>query len=113
MARPRSTGARLTITDAATGVVTYNWGTADTNTAGDYEAEVEVMWNDGKPETFPNDSYWEVTISRRHRMRPGRLADDHPTERAARRRLARVATPTAKPKRRRWGTTKQEGWKRA
>lgn len=50
------------ITNAAGGEVTYNWGTADTATVGSYEAEVEVMWNDGKPETFPNDSYWEVIV---------------------------------------------------
>ena len=51
------------ITNAAAGEVTYNWGTADTNTVGNYEAEVEITWNDGKPETFPNDSYWDVVIT--------------------------------------------------
>jgi hypothetical protein len=62
------------ITDAANGEVTYAWGTADTNTAGAYEAEVEVLWNDAKPETFPggpsggdegttNTSYWAITIT--------------------------------------------------
>lgn len=50
------------ITDAAGGEVTYSWGTADVDTAGTYEAEVEITWNDGKKETFPNDSYWTVTI---------------------------------------------------
>lgn len=56
-----------TITNAAGGEVTYAWGTADTNTAGEFEAEVEIIWNDGKPETFPGGpaggSYWEVTIT--------------------------------------------------
>lgn len=51
------------ITDAAGGEVTYTWGTADVATAGDYEAEVEVVWGDGKAETFPNDSYWDITIT--------------------------------------------------
>jgi hypothetical protein len=59
--------AGAAITNAAGGEVTYNWSTADTNTAGAYEAEVEVTWNDGKSETFPNGptagNYWEVTIS--------------------------------------------------
>lgn len=55
------------ISNAAGGEVTYAWGTADTDTVGDFEAEVEVTWNDGKAETFPGGpaggSYWEVTIS--------------------------------------------------
>jgi hypothetical protein len=59
-----------TISNAAGGEITYNWGTADTNTAGDYEAEVEVLWNDGKPETFPGgqngtddaSGYWPIRI---------------------------------------------------
>jgi hypothetical protein len=59
------------ITDAANGEVTYAWGTADTNTAGAYEAEVEVLWNDAKPETFPggpsggdnSTAYWSITIA--------------------------------------------------
>lgn len=50
------------ITNAAGGEVTYTWGTADTNTVGTFEAELEILWNDGKAETFPNDSYWDVSI---------------------------------------------------
>lgn len=56
------TRGSATISNAATGEVTYTWGTADTNTASDYEAEIEIIWNDGKPETFPNDSNWEVSV---------------------------------------------------
>jgi hypothetical protein len=44
------------------GQVTYSWGTADTNTAGLFNAELEVVWSDGRAETFPNDGYWEVEI---------------------------------------------------
>jgi len=51
-----------TITSASTGVVTYNWGTADARTAGAYEAEIEIIWANGTIETFPNDSYWDVTV---------------------------------------------------
>ncbi len=51
-----------TITSAIGGEVTYNWGTADTRTSGPYEAEVEIHWANGKVETFPNDSYWDVEI---------------------------------------------------
>ena len=52
-----------TITTPASGLVTYSWGTADVNTAGEFEAEMAIVWNHGKEETFPNDSYWEVTIT--------------------------------------------------
>ena len=55
------------ITNAAGGEVTYNWGTADTSEFGAFQCEVEVLWNDGKPETFPGGpaggSYWDVTIT--------------------------------------------------
>jgi hypothetical protein len=45
------------------GQVTYSWGTADVATAGLYDAEIEVLWNDGKAETFPSGSYWTVLIT--------------------------------------------------
>lgn len=59
-----------TISNAAGGEITYSWGTADTSLAGDFEAEVEVTWNDGKTETFPSGvngtddatGYWPVRI---------------------------------------------------
>ena len=50
------------ITSAAAGEVTYSWTAIDTNTVGSYEAEIEVIWSDGKAETFPNDGYWDVEI---------------------------------------------------
>jgi hypothetical protein len=50
------------ITSAAAGEVTYTWGTADLDTAGDYEGEFEVVWNDGKAETFPSADYIEITV---------------------------------------------------
>ena len=50
------------ITSAAAGEVTYNWGTAVLE-VGTYQAEIEITWADGKAETFPNDSYWEVVVT--------------------------------------------------
>lgn len=66
----RSAGAGATkisrgtalVTNAAAGEVTYSWTAADTNTAGDYEAELEVQWTGGKVETFPNDGYWDISV---------------------------------------------------
>jgi hypothetical protein len=55
------------ITNAAGGEVTYSWGASDTDTIGNYEAEVEIIWNDGKAETFPGGpgggNYFAVTIT--------------------------------------------------
>lgn len=55
------------ITNASGGEVTYQWGTADTATAGTYSAEVEVIWSDGRSETFPGGptggTYWPIVIT--------------------------------------------------
>jgi hypothetical protein len=74
--RPEAGGAAkinrgtATITDAVNGEVTYNWIAGNTDTAGSFQAQVEVIWSDGKPETFPSgpggtddgSGYWTVTI---------------------------------------------------
>ena len=33
------------------GIVTYEWVTADTDSTGEMEFEVEIMWPDAKPQT--------------------------------------------------------------
>lgn len=50
------------ITSAAAGQVTYTWGTADLDTVNSYQAEFEVVWNDGKAETFPSDGYISISV---------------------------------------------------
>lgn len=52
----------MTILDAALGRVEYAWVTADTDTAGIYEAEVQVTFSDGLIETFPNDGHHRVEV---------------------------------------------------
>lgn len=44
----------MTITTAASGRCTYEWQTGDTATAGTYNAEFEILWDDGTIETVPN-----------------------------------------------------------
>lgn len=48
--------------DPAEGIVSYQWQAADTDTAGDYEAEFEVTFSDGRVATFPSDGYISVKV---------------------------------------------------
>jgi hypothetical protein len=50
------------IVDAATGVVRYDWLSADTATPGSYIAEWEVTWGGGKKQTFPTGTYHTVDV---------------------------------------------------
>jgi len=54
--------AAATVTDAANGVVQYNWQAADTAAAGFYRAEFEVTYADSTVETFPNYEYININI---------------------------------------------------
>lgn len=66
MRNSRGTGSTLvgsaTIVNASAGQVRYDWDPADTALVGDYEAEFQVTYSDGKIETFPNDGFLEVSI---------------------------------------------------
>lgn len=55
----------MTVIDAPTGVVEYAWHANDTDTTGEYNAEVEVDWG-GTPteyQTFPSKGYFAISIS--------------------------------------------------
>lgn len=54
--------AAATVVDAAGGSVKYAWAASDTDTAGRYRAEWEVLFADGRRETFPNAGYLEIEI---------------------------------------------------
>lgn len=45
------------------GRCTYAWVDGDTDIAGKYKAEVEVMWSNNKPETFPSTGTFTVKIN--------------------------------------------------
>ncbi len=49
-------------TGSSTGVVTRDWVTGDTGTAGTIMVEVEVTWPGGAVQTFPADDYLRVEI---------------------------------------------------
>lgn len=53
----------MAIINAATGVVEYAWGATDTDTAGDFNAEVEVDWGAGETQTFPSKGYFAISIT--------------------------------------------------
>ena len=53
----------LVITATGQPTVQYNWLTADTVTAGQFEAEFRVVYTDGTIETFPNSGYIAVRIT--------------------------------------------------
>jgi Rib/alpha/Esp surface antigen-like repeat protein len=49
--------------DVKNGIVIYRWAPADTDTVGDFQAEVEVTYPDNTVETFPGCGYIGVRIS--------------------------------------------------
>jgi len=56
--------APAVITDAASGNVRYDWQVGDTANSGTFYAEFEVAFPDDKVETFPNDGYLRIIITR-------------------------------------------------
>ena len=53
------------IVTAGTGRVRYEWNSSDgdTNTADEYEGEVQVTYANGKIQTFPNDGHLPIVIT--------------------------------------------------
>jgi len=58
----KTVDAPATVTNAVAGEVEYRWAVGDTDDPGTYNAEWEVLWADGTPETFPTVDYDHVVI---------------------------------------------------
>lgn len=56
--------AAAQIATAVDGIVRYEWGAADTDTPGSYDAEFEITHPDGSYETFPDTGYISIRIAR-------------------------------------------------
>lgn len=57
--------AAAEIGDPATaGIVSYAWAAGDTDTEGEYDAEFQVTFAGGAVQTFPNDSYLRIRVTR-------------------------------------------------
>ncbi len=57
-----SRAAASIVTATGTPTVKYDWQEGDTALFGNYVAEFEVTYLDGTVETFPNDSWIDVSI---------------------------------------------------
>jgi hypothetical protein len=54
--------ATATVVAATSGTVRYDWIAADTDTAGDYQAEWQVTDSAGRKRTFPTVGYITITV---------------------------------------------------
>ena len=55
--------AAVVVTATGTPTVEYQWQDGETANAGEYQAEFEVTYTNGKIETFPNDEFILVKIA--------------------------------------------------
>jgi hypothetical protein len=63
-ARSAKVAAAAAVENAAGGIVRYDWGSGDTDTARpDFRAEFRVTFADSTTETFPGRGYLTVEIS--------------------------------------------------
>lgn len=53
-----------TIIDGAGGIVEYQWVTGDTDTIGKFKGEFQVTFADSTIETFPNNTYTKIKITK-------------------------------------------------
>jgi len=56
-------GSMGAVGSAVNGRVKYNWTSSDTDTAGIYEAEIQITFSNGKIRTIPSKGYFIVDVS--------------------------------------------------
>lgn len=56
-------GSMGAVGSAVNGRVKYSWLAADTDTAGTYEAEIQITFSNGKIRTIPPDGYFTVEVT--------------------------------------------------
>lgn len=52
----------MTVANAVQGIVQYDWVSGDTDVAGTYLINFKVIYDDGSPETFPNNDNQVLNI---------------------------------------------------
>ena len=62
LGRPAIISRAAHVEDAAAGEVWLVWAPGETDIAGVYRAEFEVVYQDGRRETFPGDGYISIQI---------------------------------------------------
>lgn len=62
LGRPPTISRAVDIHDTAGGEVWVVWSPGETDVTGVYRAEFQVVYGDGRRETFPNDGYISIQI---------------------------------------------------
>lgn len=55
--------AAMAVVSTSSGIVEYAWAAGDTDTAGDYTAEIEVDWGNSEYMTFPSSGYFTLKVN--------------------------------------------------
>lgn len=62
VATPTPLDVAVTIVTPTEGTIRYDWAEGDTDTAGVFNAELEIDWGGGLKQTIPNRGYIKIYI---------------------------------------------------
>jgi hypothetical protein len=54
--------AATVVGDPLDGRVRYEWISGDTDTVGEFDAEIQVMFPSSRPATWPNNRFWDIQV---------------------------------------------------